>query len=71
MPTLFELHRIEAELAGAYESACLAAETLEVPPWEELGAKIAAALADVRAGLAAAKAGPEPSSPRSTAGRER
>jgi hypothetical protein len=70
MPT-FELRRIEAELADAYESACLAAETLEVPPWEELGAKIAAALADVRAGLVAPDAGSEPPSPQPTAGRER
>lgn len=70
MPTTFELRRVETELADAYESARLAAETPEVPPWDELGAKISAALTDVRAGLVASNAGSEPSSPLPTAGPE-
>lgn len=66
--TTFELRRIEVQLADAYESALFAAETLEVPLWDDLGAKIAAALADVRAGLTASTAESEQSRQRPPAG---
>jgi hypothetical protein len=69
--TIFELRHIEAELADAYESALFAAETLEVPLWDDLGAKISAALADVRAGLVASEVASGQSRPRPSDGLER
>jgi hypothetical protein len=69
--SLVMLQRIEAELADAYESACMAAETLEVPQWADLGAKIAAALADVQAELDMADGGLRLSDPLPTAGPDR
>lgn len=42
------LRRVETDLTDAYEAICLAAQTGEVPCWDDLGAKVASVLAGVR-----------------------
>jgi hypothetical protein len=53
-----ELPRIEADLAGAYEAAWIAARTGELSLWEDDGGKVAAALSRVRCLLQSGAKGP-------------
>jgi hypothetical protein len=48
MSDQLELTRIEADLADAYEATWAAAQTGELPLWEDDGGKVAAALSRIR-----------------------